>query len=282
MGIFDKKTCSICGGEIGLLGNRKLEDGNLCKECARKLSPFFLERRHSTVEDIKAHLAYREENAKALQSFNPTLTFGEGRTKVMIDSAKQQFIVTSSSKWQEANPDIINISQLKDCKYEIEEEKEEIFDKDEKGEEISFDPPKYDASYTFEIEMDVDSPYFSEIEFEFSDEEPKSTEDELYKKLLRGCRELQHALMPSIYGDPALEPELSSQGGGVELVPQEVTEEGEWKCPKCGKINNENFCTTCGEPRPGKWFCGKCGKENYGNFCSACGNPAPADQIITR
>ena len=29
--IFDKKECSICGGEIGLLGNRKLEDGNLCR-----------------------------------------------------------------------------------------------------------------------------------------------------------------------------------------------------------------------------------------------------------
>ena len=37
--LFEKKECSICGGEIGLLGNRKLEDGNCCKECAAKLSP---------------------------------------------------------------------------------------------------------------------------------------------------------------------------------------------------------------------------------------------------
>ena len=33
MGLFDnlfkKKNCDICGNEIGLLGNRKLEDGNL-------------------------------------------------------------------------------------------------------------------------------------------------------------------------------------------------------------------------------------------------------------
>ena len=27
--IFDKKECCICGGEIGMLGNRKLVDGNL-------------------------------------------------------------------------------------------------------------------------------------------------------------------------------------------------------------------------------------------------------------
>ena len=32
--LFEKKECSVCGGEIGLLGNRKLEDGNLCKNCA--------------------------------------------------------------------------------------------------------------------------------------------------------------------------------------------------------------------------------------------------------
>ena len=37
--VFEKKECDICGGEIGLLGNRKLDDGNLCKECAKKLSP---------------------------------------------------------------------------------------------------------------------------------------------------------------------------------------------------------------------------------------------------
>lgn len=38
MGLFDKKYCDVCGERIGLLGNRKLEDGNLCKDCARKLS----------------------------------------------------------------------------------------------------------------------------------------------------------------------------------------------------------------------------------------------------
>ena len=62
MGLFDKKYCDICGDKIGSLGNRKLENGNLCKNCARKLSPWFSDRRSSTVEEIKAQLAYREEN----------------------------------------------------------------------------------------------------------------------------------------------------------------------------------------------------------------------------
>ena len=70
MGLFDKKNCDICGDKIGLLGNRKLDDGNLCKNCAAKLSPWFEERRHSTVEEIKRQLDYREENKNAVRNAN--------------------------------------------------------------------------------------------------------------------------------------------------------------------------------------------------------------------
>lgn len=69
MGFFDRKYCDICGEKIGLLGNRKLEDGNLCKECAQKLSRWFEERRHSTVEDIKCQLEYRKQNEKRYKAF---------------------------------------------------------------------------------------------------------------------------------------------------------------------------------------------------------------------
>ena len=72
MGLFDKKYCDICGEKIGLLGNRKLENGNLCKNCARKLSPWFSDRRGSTVEEIRAQLAYRAENQeKVAASIRP-------------------------------------------------------------------------------------------------------------------------------------------------------------------------------------------------------------------
>lgn len=73
MGLFDKKYCDICGEKIGLLGNRKLEDGNLCKDCAKQLSPWFSDRRRSTVEDIKRQLAYREENRGRASQFRTPL-----------------------------------------------------------------------------------------------------------------------------------------------------------------------------------------------------------------
>ena len=96
MGLFDKKYCDICGEKIGLLGNRKLEDGNLCKDCARKLSPFFSDRRNSTVEEIKQQLAYREETQLRLADFHPDVTFGRLR-KVYVDRAGAKFMVTTAT-----------------------------------------------------------------------------------------------------------------------------------------------------------------------------------------
>ena len=50
--LFSKKICDICGGEIGLLGNIKLADGDMCKECKNKLSPLFQVTKETTVSDI--------------------------------------------------------------------------------------------------------------------------------------------------------------------------------------------------------------------------------------
>ena len=141
MGLFDKKYCDICGEKIGLLGNRKLEDGNLCKKCAEKLSPLFSGRRSATVEEIKAQLAYREENRQKLDFFRPTKTFGR-RRKVYIDEAAGTFIVTSSNQWRDANPDIISLSQVTACNADIQEMKEELYRETTDGKRVSYNPPR--------------------------------------------------------------------------------------------------------------------------------------------
>lgn len=93
MGLFDKKYCDICGEKIGLLGNRKLEDGNCCKDCAAKLSPWMTDRRTSTIAEIKQHLAYREANRDEVARIHPTKVLGNN-TKVYIDETQNKFFVT--------------------------------------------------------------------------------------------------------------------------------------------------------------------------------------------
>ena len=172
MGLFDKKFCSICNGKIGLLGNRKLEDGNLCKDCASKLSPWFSERRHSTVEDIKGQLAYREANKEAVAAFHTTRTLGNN-TKVLLDEDAGKFMVTSARDLVAANPDVLSYGDVTGCKLDIDETKTELKQKNSEGKEISFNPPRYSFEYDFNIVINVNNPYFDEINFRLN---PSSVE----------------------------------------------------------------------------------------------------------
>ena len=165
MGLFDKKFCDICGEKIGMLGNRKLEDGNMCKDCAKKLSPFCDDRRHSTLEQMKAHLQYREENKAVLRAFSPTLTLGEDK-KIYIDQMKGNFVVSRNrpGSWDEENPDVMPIASITSCGLDIDEDRDEIYMKNGQGQNVSYNPPRYNFYYNFKLKFLVSNPYFDDFE----------------------------------------------------------------------------------------------------------------------
>ena len=73
------------------------------------------------------------------------------------------------------------------------------------------------------------------------------------------------------------QPNYSSQpqhmyAGAVQQPQQNGTG---WTC-SCGAVNNGNFCTNCGSPKPApaSWIC-SCGAVNTGNFCTNCGSRRP-------
>ena len=165
--IFEKKECSVCGGEIGLLGNRKLEDGNLCKECAAKLSPWFSDRRNSTVAEIQEQLVYREDNKKAVEAFNTTCSFGRN-TKILIDEDAKKFMVTGARNVKDANPDVLDFSQVTGCDLDIEEERNEEKKEDAEGNSVSYNPPRFYYSYDFRMIIRVNHPYFDTINFQLN------------------------------------------------------------------------------------------------------------------
>ena len=176
--LFEKKECSICGGEIGLLGNRKLEDGNLCKNCATKLSPWFSDRRQSTVAEIQEQLSYREANQEKVAAFRTTRTLGE-YTKVLLDEDAGLFMVTAAKNLEEANPDVLSFSDVTGCKLDIDEQKTEIEYRDNEGERHSFNPKRYAYSYDFYIVINVNNPYFREIRFKLNSSSVDNDEETL-------------------------------------------------------------------------------------------------------
>ena len=162
MGLFDKKFCDVCGEKIGMLGNRKLEDGNLCKDCAKKLSPWFDDRRHSTLEEIKNQLQMREENRRLVSSFHPGRVIRSDRYNLYIDE-RQQMFTASVNLDREDNPDIISLSQITGCNLDVNETRTEEYRTDRDGERESYDPPRYSYSYDYYFYIYLNHPYIREM-----------------------------------------------------------------------------------------------------------------------
>jgi len=166
--LFEKKECAICGGEIGLLGNRKLEDGNMCKNCAAKLSPWFSDRRSSTIAQIEEQLAYREANREKVAAFRPTRTLGED-TKLLLDEDNNCFVVTDARDLAADNPDVVNCADVTGCELDIDENRRELTREGKDGKQISYNPPRYEYSYNFYVEISVNHPYFDSMRFRIND-----------------------------------------------------------------------------------------------------------------
>ena len=282
MGLFDKKYCDICGEKIGLLGNRKLEDGNLCKDCAKKLSPWFSDRRRSTVEDIKGQLAYREENREKAAQFRTTRSFGED-WKVLLDEEHRWFTVTRARDLAEANPDILDFDAITSCRVDIDEDRREQMREDSDGKEVSYVPPRYEYSYDFFLVIAVRHPYFDEMRFSLNSSSVYYEPQKLPQRA-----PMSHAPMDRPSGRPKMinasrvDPEdcaeyrkyrqmgdeicqalEQARSGGkqpagaapeeniiMREAAQDIPAAGPWTCPACGGANTGKFCEYCGSPRP--------------------------------
>ena len=237
MGLFDKKYCSICGEKIGLLGKRKLEDGNLCKDCARKLSPFFSERRHSTVADIQAQLAYREANREKVAAFHPTRTFN-CREYLILDEDKRQLIVTNYRNWKDQNPDVIDFGDVTGCDLNVDESRRELYQKNAEGKNVSYEPKRYEYSYNFNMTIAVNNPYFSEIPIRVNDNEIKYRAGVDYHRAEQEAMEIRDLLL-GIRADQRRAAEAAA-------APKKAV-----VCPYCGATttpDEKGCCEYCSAP----------------------------------
>ena len=214
MGLFEKKFCDVCGEKIGILGNRKLQDGNLCKDCAKKLSPWFDDRRHSTLEEIKSQLEMREENRRMVNSFRPSRVVRSDRHNLYIDEMQQMFAVSVNLD-KEDNPDIISLSLVTGCSMSVDEDRKEIYRTDQDGDEVSYNPPRYEYSYDYYIYIYMNHPYIDEMKLRLNSMEISADDYNRRQKAERAGQEMMSCLQ-SMTGCTTGGMGMNHQGMGIQ------------------------------------------------------------------
>ena len=307
MGLFDafkKKDCEICGKEVGIFGYKKLEDGEICKDCVKLLSPWFDDRRHSTVEQIKRQLTAREENRRKLQTWSHNRCFGEWQ-KIYIrmeNGIPESFVVSSDPDYKDANADIISFAEVSSCDVDIHESHSELKQTNDKGERVSYNPPRFEYDYDFYIKLGiVGIEYIDDIRFRINRSTlhletvqnrgifSKAFDPMLYpeyRQYSSQCDELSELFQAGMNRQPY----GSASGACADPVPAMMCTPSNtapasasvWTCDSCGSENTGKFCQGCGAPKPvspaAGWRC-SCGAVNTGKFCEECGKRFNADNL---
>ena len=294
MGLFDKKFCDVCGEKIGMLGNRKLEDGNICKDCAKKLSPWFDDRRHSTLEEIKSQLQMREENRSLVSSFRPGRVIRSDRYNLYIDE-RQQLFAASVNLDREDNPDIISLSQITGCNLDVDEMRTEEYRTDRDGERESYNPPRYSYSYDYYFYIYLNHPYIHEMKLKLNSMDISEDDRNRRHNVERAGQEmmsyLQNVTGCTVGGmgmnqGMGMQPGMGMNNQGMGMQPamgmnnqgmsQNVNPQGGMGTAAGGMgaaAGAAAGAAFAGNAAEGPWVCQSCGATNAGRFCESCGSP---------
>lgn len=157
MGLFDKKTCSVCGGKAKANSSEELRDGLLCKKCIKKVSPWFRFEPVTTVEQVKEHMEMHAQRQAEAETFPRDIQYGEGLQKLFLDSSQRKFMITDILGH---DPAVYSADELQDCYLD----KREGLMNSEAEMRTSM---KRDYLYAFRVVMKIDDPFVKEIPFEF-------------------------------------------------------------------------------------------------------------------
>ena len=235
---------------------------------------------HSTVEDIKRQLEYREKNKKAVMDFCITRQINTRNYNVFIDDNKGNFTVARKLDVNE-NPDIVPLSAIVQCRVDVDQQQqEETYTKD--GETVSYQPPVYKYEFDYTMRIKVKTPWFDDMDFRLntfsisSDNrgelmEVEQTGHQIIAALTPNAAGMQPGMpgmnmnggmqsgMPGMNMNGGMQPGMSgmNMNGGMQQTGMSETNmtggmqqnNSSWKC-QCGAENTGKFCEYCGQPRP--------------------------------
>lgn len=181
MGLFKKEDCCLCGGKTGLL-DKKCPDGKVCKDCVKKLSPWFEDIKTTHKALLEEQITVRSAQALLLGDMHFNKIFGEFGV-ILIDEENRKFIAfpdTSSGLFGnqrkvrslddviDLGPDVIDFDAVEDFEIDITEmtrEEKRTVD----GRQESYDPPHILYMETFTLRIKIRHAYIKSIYIQLND-----------------------------------------------------------------------------------------------------------------
>lgn len=222
-----RRTATSAAARSAFWATKSLKTATFARNARRSFRRGSLIAAAPTVDQIREQLDWREANQQRVAQFNPTRTLGNDM-KVILDEDAGRFIVTRSSRWREANPDVLDFSQVTGCDTEIRESRTELHWKDSDGEEHDYDPPRYDIDYDMYLTIHVNVPYYDSITFKVNGSRIEERNSVEYREAERpGERNSSrahrtsrdHARSPSL---PLRLPRLHARAPSVEPPPRRM------------------------------------------------------------
>lgn len=123
MGLFKKEICPVCGKPAKGLATIKIKDKQtLCTDCSVNVHMDSSMLPCQSVEDIKEHFAYREENRVLYQGFSATKEFKCGDAYLREDAKMKKWYFSYNKEPQ--NPQLFGYDEILD--YELTEDGEQL------------------------------------------------------------------------------------------------------------------------------------------------------------
>jgi len=228
-------------------------------------------------------------------------SYGED-CKVLLDEEHRWFTVTRARDLADANPDILDYTALTGCRVDIDESRTEQKREGPDGKEVSYNPPRYEYSYDFEVIISVNNPYFDEMKFRLNNSsvyiEPQNTMQRpmMGQQGMMGQRPMAGRPQSGMTQRPMMgqmnsvgrmntmaagfDPESNREYRKYREMGDEIraallqvmeTARGGGTVQTAPMQQQETFA-----PAPaaaGPWTCPACGGQNDGKFCEYCGAP---------
>ena len=181
--------------------------------------------------------------------------------------------LTDAEDYMSENPDIIAFDDLMVCTTDVKTYEKELKRKDSNGNEVSYNPPRFETAYDFYINMHIaNNPYFDDIRFKLNGSTvtletragssvgflgmtfntasvnvSSQRDQQRYQDYTGMCQQIEFIVQKSRQTAPVAAPAAEPAAAPIAPVAEPAAPAGPKFCPNCGAAaDGGKFCQYCG------------------------------------